>query len=184
MIYRAMAHLDGIPNLQFWWEPAAQSVGGVSARWHWSREGEEFGPVSSDEIRALARSGRLRPHDLLWREGLTEWVSARKVKGLFSGAPPAGAPRIREALPPVLPTRSDVDTSVRQSPESFNFALGNGSPSITGRCPKCGNEKWRAHLGCLLTFFIVILLPIGLLLLLLPRRWECVKCHYSYHSRD
>ena len=42
-----------------------------------------MGPVVSAELRRLASTGEIRPEDLVWREGLTEWTLARNVRGLF-----------------------------------------------------------------------------------------------------
>lgn len=119
-----------------------------------------------------------------WKEGLAEWAEARKVSGLFPNDPlklpsqvasPQNVP-FDDSLPPEF---SSAPTScLRQGP-----AIG-GNPSITGCCPKCGRSTWKCHLGCLPTLFIVLLFPIGLLLLLMPRRWECATCHYSYTSSD
>lgn len=57
--------------------------------WFYTRDGKsKQGPVSASELRTLAKSGQLLPTDMVWREGLTKWIPASKVKDLFS-APPA-----------------------------------------------------------------------------------------------
>ncbi len=158
----------------------------MSSKWFWAHDGKKHGPVESMEIHALARSGRLLPTDLIWKEGLADWVEARKVKGLFPNQPPALPPRV----PPTTNVQSNqppqpmwVESPYQQHVQGQAIQPAGGNPAITGCCPRCGQSAWRSHLGCALMFFIVVLLPIGLLLLFMPRRWECMSCHYTYKSR-
>ena len=51
--------------------------------WYYARNNKQMGPVSSLELKHLAVAGELGPDDLVWREGMTEWASARNVRGLF-----------------------------------------------------------------------------------------------------
>jgi len=53
--------------------------------WYYARENKQVGPVSSLELKRLATAGQLRPEDLVWREGMTEWSLASNVRGLFDG---------------------------------------------------------------------------------------------------
>lgn len=55
-------------------------------QWHYSRNGQENGPVSSSELKQLAARGQLQPTDTVWREGLKGWIPASKVNGLFAGS--------------------------------------------------------------------------------------------------
>jgi len=55
--------------------------------WWFSKGTREFGPVSAKRLRGLARSGQLRPSDLVLQEGKSEWVPARRVRGLFEVSP-------------------------------------------------------------------------------------------------
>ncbi len=74
----------------------------MSEEWHYSRGEELVGPVSPAQLRKLAASGQLSPDDLVWKEGMADWVQARKLKGLFPAQPAADVP---PPLPvsPVLP---------------------------------------------------------------------------------
>jgi hypothetical protein len=51
--------------------------------WYYARGNKQTGPVGSAELKQLAATGQLRPEDLVWREGLTEWAPASSVRGLF-----------------------------------------------------------------------------------------------------
>jgi hypothetical protein len=51
--------------------------------WYYARGNQQVGPVSAAELKRLAGGGEIRPDDLVWRDGLTEWAPARSVRGLF-----------------------------------------------------------------------------------------------------
>lgn len=55
----------------------------MGSTYKYKRDGEEHGPFTAREMRALAADGSLRPLDLIWMEGTTSWVPASKLKGLF-----------------------------------------------------------------------------------------------------
>jgi membrane protein YdbS with pleckstrin-like domain len=59
-----------------------------------NKDGEQLGPYSLDEARALVLSGHLDASDWAWSEGATEWVALKDVPGYSSTkpAPPAAAP--------------------------------------------------------------------------------------------
>ena len=57
----------------------------MSAEWYYRQEnGAQEGPVSAAGLKRLADTGKLRPDDMVWEEGLKQWVPAKQVKGLFS----------------------------------------------------------------------------------------------------
>jgi hypothetical protein len=55
----------------------------MANQWFYSRNGDMRGPVTGAKLKALAEAGKLLPSDLIWKEGMSSWVSASKVKGLF-----------------------------------------------------------------------------------------------------
>src|SRR5579884_4202889 len=66
----------------------------MARRWYYSHDGKSrFGPVSTSELRDLARSGALQPVSLVLLEGGRKWVKAGTIRGLFpagAGAAPRG----------------------------------------------------------------------------------------------
>ena len=44
--------------------------------WHYAKKGagQHEGPYTEDELRGLADRGVLSPSDLVWKEGMAEWV--------------------------------------------------------------------------------------------------------------
>ncbi len=59
----------------------------MPTNWFYSHgDGNQVGPVSTAQLKALAASGQLRPSDLVWREGMANWVQASQSKGIFPEA--------------------------------------------------------------------------------------------------
>ncbi len=65
--------------------------------WFYAKGGDHFGPFTDDELKGLAAAGTLKRTDLIWKDGLDDWVPADAEQGLFSGLPPA--------IPPPIPRR-------------------------------------------------------------------------------
>jgi hypothetical protein len=70
-----------------------------------------MGPVSFEELQHLATRGLLKPNDLVWTEGMSEWVKAVKQQGLFAEAdapaPKADRPAYDVEAPTRKPSRAD-----------------------------------------------------------------------------
>ena len=71
--------------------------------WHYTVGDDQFGPVTSDELKKLAEAGKVNPTDQVWKEGMDDWMPASKMQGMFSGKP-ADAPKIEE-MPSGSPPR-------------------------------------------------------------------------------
>lgn len=82
--------------------------------WHYLKDGVQHGPISHQELKAMADSGELLPTDQVWKESLKDWVPASRVKGLFANAAQ------RPSLPPITPTKD------RSSPPPPPAALSIG----------------------------------------------------------
>jgi len=55
----------------------------MASQWYYQKDGQRNGPISSAQLKQLADSGTLHPADIVWKEGLQQWVKASKVSGLF-----------------------------------------------------------------------------------------------------
>jgi uncharacterized membrane protein YjgN (DUF898 family) len=100
--------------------------------WYYISNGNRLGPIPAPKLKELATSGQLQPTDMIWREGLAQWVAASSLKGLFAGGV-AAAPR---AEAPVLLDSPEYDNSkarpARRPGEGFEFDGGAGSFFVTG----------------------------------------------------
>lgn len=59
---------------------------------YYTRNGQQFGPHSADELRGLITSGTLTAADLVWREGMPGWAPAHTVFPSVPPPPPSPAP--------------------------------------------------------------------------------------------
>ncbi len=65
----------------------------VASQWLYQRAGQQFGPVSTEQLQGLAQSGQLQPTDMVWTEGMGNWMEAGKAGGIFDTAPPQPIPQ-------------------------------------------------------------------------------------------
>jgi hypothetical protein len=56
----------------------------MAAEWFYTTNRRQMGPVSWRELRDLADAGVLKPHDLVWSEGMSDWIKAINQEGLFA----------------------------------------------------------------------------------------------------
>src|SRR3954470_13764385 len=68
--------------------------------WYYTRNKEPCGPVNSTQLKELAAQGELLPSDLVWKDGMSEWVAAATLKSLFA-EPAAPNPAAHAAPAPV-----------------------------------------------------------------------------------
>ena len=72
--------------------------------WFVARRGQDgnkrYGPVPLHQLRELVDAGKVQPADLVWREGMAEWLRADQCEDLFPAAPPPGPRRDSRDSPP------------------------------------------------------------------------------------
>jgi antitoxin component YwqK of YwqJK toxin-antitoxin module len=56
----------------------------MASFWYYRKNGTQYGPVASRELKAMAASGKLIPTDMISREDLSGWRTAGSAKGLFT----------------------------------------------------------------------------------------------------
>ena len=80
----------------------------MASEWYYSHDGQRHGPVSSDQLKELVAAGKLRADDLIWKDGMDNWMPAGKAKKLFP--PPTAAAGAAVVAPPDSFTHvADVD---------------------------------------------------------------------------
>jgi hypothetical protein len=91
----------------------------MSTQWHYSKDGEQGGPVSEDRLNELVVSKRLLPSDQVWREGMSAWAKAG------------------DALPALFP----------QEPPPLPSESSSGVPGLAGRALRLVLDKeWQEFL--------------------------------------
>jgi len=92
----------------------------ANGEWYYARGNQQQGPVALQAIQDMVRSGQLQPTDLVWRQGMPNWLAASQVPELgisqAAAAPAAAPPSASTPRRRVLrrPTRSRAIT--RSSP--------------------------------------------------------------------
>src|SRR5262245_7049660 len=52
--------------------------------WFFSRDNQDYGPFSYAQLEEYALTGQLVPEDLVWKDGMPEWVKADTLDLLFA----------------------------------------------------------------------------------------------------
>lgn len=60
--------------------------------WHYALHGQQFGPVPEEQLKHLIATAQLSPADLVWRDGLPNWLPIHSIPELAPSA--AAAPVI------------------------------------------------------------------------------------------
>lgn len=117
-------------------------------QWYYSKNGTQLGPVDESALRSKLASGELSPSDLVWREGLADWLPAARVPE-FQSSPTAAAPG------PLSPPVSAPPLGQPQ-PQPYSPPLAHGTPSP--QALQIPNYLWQSivvTLLCCLPFGIV-----------------------------
>jgi hypothetical protein len=56
----------------------------MAEMWYYTQDGKPMEPVPREELQRLAVSGLLKPTDLVWKDGMADWVRAGAASGLYS----------------------------------------------------------------------------------------------------
>lgn len=96
--------------------------------WHYAQDGQRKGPVSDDDLRRMAAEGSLKPSDLVWREGMSDWLPASEATGFQFGA--SSAPPAAPSAPPAYAQQppSYAQQSSPYTPPSAPLDMGAPIP--------------------------------------------------------
>ena len=100
----------------------------MTQHWYYTTDGRtHVGPVTTSELKRLARSGTLAPTDLVQMAGVPKWLPAAKVKGLFDAATPIAGPH-----PANMPRPEPVPPEREASTPQPVVAATAARPTTTG----------------------------------------------------
>lgn len=121
-------------------------------QWFIARDGKQHGPVSDLELKKIAELAHLKPTDLVWRQGFTDWRAASSVfPELAASATPVApsAPAASSPSPAASPTPAAKPASA--GPTTTQSQPASSSPaSPTQVSPTLGSaqrDSWRPQQG-------------------------------------
>ncbi len=89
----------------------------LEQEWYYAKADQKHGPVTSQRFRVLAMSGALAPTDLVWTEGMSDWMKASAVKGWISPSQHFPLPlEAATAVKPPVPVTADFDHADGEMP--------------------------------------------------------------------
>ncbi len=129
----------------------------MSDEWHYTKDGQKYGPLSAADLKALARSGQLAPTDMVWKAGMAEWKVASGVKGLFQTVTPVSSPPLPapaaispklEGAPEPPSIAEAASPEAGEAPDSLSF-----TDKVKGRLGKAIGPKGADKLAVAKSFF-------------------------------
>lgn len=57
------------------------------ADWYYAQGGQQYGPISHQNLSDLIAQGSVQPGDMVWREGMSNWLAVNAVPELAASVP-------------------------------------------------------------------------------------------------
>ncbi|HEY8961435.1 MAG TPA: GYF domain-containing protein [Luteolibacter sp.] len=86
--------------------------------WYYSKNGAQLGPIGPAEMESKLKAGEISATDLVWKEGMGDWLPAGQVpeiQALLAPPPPPSEPFGERPAPPVSPYVSSPAAHPRAS---------------------------------------------------------------------
>ena len=111
---------------------------GNDPEWYYAREGQKSGPISLRQLREFVGSGQVQFSDLVWKKGMSTWVTAAQVPELLlppalpPSLPPPSLPAANESPPvlelaatPIVPNPAAPSTPIMPKPAAPTSEAGD-----------------------------------------------------------
>jgi hypothetical protein len=137
----------------------------MAGQWFYTVNRQQQGPVSWEQLYRLAERGELHPGDMVWQEGMPNWVKAKTTPGLFGDA---GDTRGRRALDnddDRRPSRLDDDDQPHRARSDRDDENEEGDRPRRRR-RKEGGMPVGLKVGLIVGGVVVGLLIVGVILIL------------------
>jgi hypothetical protein len=126
----------------------------MATEWYCRIMSEEWGPMSEQELIAVARRGRLARDDTVKRGNAGTWVRAELVRGLFNSPPAATtatSDRVVAAIQQAAPAKRSVRSVV---PTRYWIKMGPKGTRVAGPFSAKAVRQFAEH-GILKPFHLV-----------------------------
>jgi len=107
----------------------------MASEWFCLIGGEELGPLTVRQLRAMARDGRLGPEDVVRRGREGRWVYASRVQGLFAAQAASSAGADAASQPAAQPAAPEADASPQAPARSQSARASASETAAAGRRP-------------------------------------------------
>lgn len=132
----------------------------VNKEWHYSIGGNNQGPLSNEQMRALAAAGTINGETLVWASPMSEWLPlARTELARAPAAQPAFAPR-----PANLPPGMAAAATATDGPSDFMGAVRtclSKYATFTGRAAR--PEFWWFYLFSMIVIVVATVIDTAIL---------------------
>jgi hypothetical protein len=105
--------------------------------WYYAQNNQQLGPVTLDALRQMVAGGQVGPADLVWTQGMAQWLPARSVPEVagsvpsapaaMTGAAPAGYP------PTGYPPQAAPGQTTYPQPMHYQNAYPPPASSFSGK---------------------------------------------------
>ena len=155
---------------------------GPATEIHVNRSGTQFGPYLLKELKDYLKAGNLRFSDLVWFDGVPEWVPLSKIPGVADGlsslgsaAPPPPKPPPAPAVPagppplsaatasPSIPKQTIASESVQTPADEEEDEVSKQDSSIENDLPQDNLSSHGARLTAGLVDGLILSIVVGTL---------------------
>ena len=155
-------------------EPIEVPEPGPAVEIHVNRSGTQFGPYLFKELKDYLKAGNLRFSDMVWFEGLPEWVQLSSIPGVADGidslgsaappppkpppapAAPAAPPPMQQAAPPKpSPSVQSDEEDDEKDEEDFDVALDEEDAEASTNLAPHGARVMAALVDGLIVFAVM-----------------------------
>jgi len=91
-------------------------------QWYYSNNGSQLGPVSTEVLKGMIADGRVKLTDLVWREGMSDWLPVSSVSELTPSSINPPVQSSSQVAPPVSGTPNPYQAPA--TPHSMTQAPG------------------------------------------------------------
>jgi hypothetical protein len=147
----------------------------MTGEWYCQIAGREIGPLSSQQLKAMAVKGQILPNDCVRQGPYGVWVPAAQVKGLLPPAEPL--PAKPAASPPPISNDPPVARPFPQPPESPVVILTDApaavldakSPSGVPILPSARRRRQQEKMLIIILLILIAVLALAGLAMILSR---------------
>ncbi len=122
--------------------------------WYYSKGSQQNGPVPQEDLVSLIGTGTVGPTDLVWREGMTDWLPVAQVPELAPPPPVPTPEAIRPPVPagglPLNPYQAPASSWVEAQPVAGDEIIPGSDPIDAMGCLKRAWELTKRHFGLLI----------------------------------